>query len=86
MSSKRSLDINRYYWGIVIKHSSYALIDAGWEKERFSHHELVHKFWKTVLNTPSTADLSNKQFVEFIEDIKRICAVYLNYYIPDPKE
>lgn len=78
--------LRKYYWSTVIHHSSLALIDAGWEKERFSHPQLVHKFWKAILNTPTTTDLTNKQFIDFIEDIKRICAVYLNYYIPDPNE
>ena len=81
--NKRSLDANAYYWGVVIPHSSTALLYAGWEKERFSHYDLVHRFWKTILNTPSTKDLTTTQFSDYIEDIIRICAVYLDYQIPD---
>lgn len=84
MEDKRSLQLNKYYWGLVIPESSKALIYAGWERERFNHFELVHKFWKNILNTPSTADLNNRQFKEYIEDIKRICAMYLLHVIPDP--
>lgn len=84
--SKRSLNANSYYWAVVIPHSSSALMYAGWEKERFSHHLLVHKFWKTILNIPSTKDLSTNQFNDYIEDIIRICAVYLNYSIPDSEQ
>lgn len=75
--------LRRYYWAVVIKESSLALIDAGYERERFSHPHLVHMFWKTLLNVHSTADLTNKQFSEYIEDIQRICAEYLHWYIPD---
>lgn len=83
MENKRSTDHNKYYWGVLIPHSSNALLYAGWEKERFSHPELVHKFWKTILNTPSTKDLTTTQFSDYIEDIIRICAVYLDYQIPE---
>ncbi|MFD2600198.1 hypothetical protein ACFSQ3_14665 [Sphingobacterium corticis] len=83
---KRSLLLNNYYWGVVVPHSSEALIYAGWERERFTHAELVHKFWKTLLGIPSTADLNNKKFLDFVEDIKRIASCYLMHYIPDPNE
>ena len=78
--------MRKYYWSTVLPHASTALIDAGWERERFSHIDLVHKFFKTTLNRPTTTDLSNEQFANYIEDIIRICAVYLHYTIPDAKK
>lgn len=78
--------LRKYYWGVVIKISSLSLIDAGYERERFTHPELVHKFWKHILNVPSITELNNTEFINYISDIQRICAEYLNTYIPDPNE
>lgn len=79
---QRSLQANKYYWGVVIPHSSNALIYAGWERERFAHTDLVHAFWKDLLKIDSTSSLSTSQFTEYIDHIIRICAVYLDYSIP----
>lgn len=79
----RSLQANKYYWKVVIPQSRNALIDAGWEREIVATNLQVHEFWKGVLNIESTSSLNSLEFTNFIEDIKRICAVYLHYYIND---
>jgi len=84
--TNRSIDLNAYYWGVIIELSSIALISNGYERERFSDINLVHKFWKTTLNQPSTKDLSNTGFINYIEDIQRICSLYLGFYLPNPNE
>lgn len=82
-SKLRSIDANAYYWKIIIPHSKEALIDAGYEREKFNHRDKVHRFWKKTLNIDTTTTLTTTQFSDYIEDIIRICAVYLNYQIPD---
>ena len=79
---ERSPESNRYYWGVVIPHSSKALISAGWEPEIFNHPDLTHKFWKNILNIKTIQGMTSQQFTYYIEDIVRMCAVYLNYSIP----
>jgi|TARA_B100000035_G_C20945138_1_gene529366 hypothetical protein len=88
--TKRSLDLNKYYWGVVVR----LLSDfTGFDKDDM-HEVLKRKFLfaKKKINdewveyTLSTTKLSNTDMVEFIENVKRWAAEHLDVYIPDPNE
>ncbi|MFD2599873.1 hypothetical protein ACFSQ3_13025 [Sphingobacterium corticis] len=78
--------LRKYYRGVVIPHARDALIDAGFEPEVVGSFELTHIFFKSILHTPTTTTLKNKEFSTYIMHVQRICATYLNYYVPDANE
>jgi hypothetical protein len=94
--SRRSLNQNAYYWGVVVKILSDEL---GYAPEEV-HELLKQKFnWKDVALTnylddvseeirigASTADLSKIDFMAYIDKIQRWAAEFLNVVIPDPNE
>lgn len=93
--SKRSLNQNRYYWGICVKMVHDGLKDLGHEvtleethdflKAKFNYNEIVNESTGEVVSIPkSTTELSKTDFMEYIEKIQRFAAEFLNVVIPDP--
>ena len=85
--SKRSLEQNAAYWGIVVE----SLADhLGYDKDTM-HHALKEKFAsrrddRGLLIVESTAKMDTKRFNKYYEDIQRWAAEFLCFRIPDPNE
>ena len=87
---RRSLNLNSYYWAVVVKLLSE---ETGYDKDEM-HAVLKSMFLRTryqikgvwVDSTKSTTKLSNKEMGEFIEEVKRFASTTLGVYIPDPNE
>lgn len=88
--SRRSLNQNSYYWGVVVKILS---------DETGNDPESIHEFIKLKFNPKfvtvgneqaliggSTANLSTKDFEEKMEEIRAWAAIELNINIPEPNE
>ncbi|MEN6423332.1 MAG: hypothetical protein ABFD76_15440 [Smithella sp.] len=84
--SQRSLNQNRYYFGVVLDILSN---HTGYESDEM-HEILKFKFLKTVKADmeyiKSTTKLNTVEFEEYLTKIKQWAAVELNCYIPDPNE
>lgn len=89
--SKRSLNLNRYLFGVVYKIWSGEL---GWDKD-MTDHFFRDKFLKSEDATPdgkwitvikSHKDLSNQEFIEYYKNIQRYAIAEAGVYIPDPNE
>lgn len=96
-TGRRSSPLNRYYWGCVLEIQQDGFREKGyhWSKERihefnkseFNYMEIVNTKTGEVKKAPqSTTELTNTQFIEFIERIKEFSAEWLEVYIPDPNE
>ena len=66
--TKRSLEANRYYWGIVLVVFSE---HCGYEPEEL-HEVLKHRFLS--IQGGSTANLDRRQFSAYIERVIRLAA------------
>ena len=81
--SKRSLDQNAYYWGVVIdilhKH-------LGYTKDEM-HSALKYLFLKEEKNgltiIKSTAKLNTKEFSKYVEKVKDWASQKMGVFIPD---
>lgn len=95
--SKRSLRQNAYYFGVVVPMVRQGLFDAGYDEvtENEDAHEIMkHIFLKRVVRSEinddaitisgSTAKLTTEQFNDFLDQVIRWSAQYLNVVIPDP--
>lgn len=93
--NKRTIQQNEYYWGCVVP---IIASDLGYDIETM-HDVLKHKFLKKTKEfinnkgqkeefekTISTTKLTTKQFVDYIESIKRWASEFLNIYIPEAGE
>jgi hypothetical protein len=89
--SQRSLEQNRYYWGVVIK----LLCEEIGLNEDELHEVLKYKFLKEhaenkVLGevdfVKSTTDLNTKEMEEYLEKIRVWATEFLNMNIPLPNE
>lgn len=94
---KRSLDLNRYYWGVVVAMVKDAFIELGHDidskltheflKQRCNYKEFIDFKTGEVIKLPqSTTDITNTQFMEYVERIKQFASETLDVYIPDPNE
>tara|TARA_R100000808_G_C2092697_1_gene112500 strand:+ start:79 stop:483 length:405 start_codon:yes stop_codon:yes gene_type:complete len=87
---RRSLNLNSYYWAVVVKLLSD---ETGYDKDEM-HEVLKSMFLRTryqikgvwVDSTKSTTKLTHKEMSEFIEEVKRFASTTLGVYIPDPNE
>ena len=87
---RRSLNLNAYYWSVVVKLLSE---HTGYDKDDM-HEILKSMFLRTryKLNgvwtdgTKSTTKLSSKEMIEFIDNVKRFASTELSVYIPDPND
>jgi len=86
----RSLQQNKYYWGVVISLLSET---TGFSKDEM-HDALRVKFLtdleligeKTTLpRIQSTTELSTVEFLEYVSQIQQWAAEFLDCYIPDPE-
>lgn len=95
-SDKRSVQQNRYYWGIVIPFFQGHIdslgykLDAGevhdYLKLKFNGREIYDITTSGTIRIPnSTARLRVKEFNEFIERINRFSIEYFNSPLPDKK-
>lgn len=84
--NKRSLNQNKYYWGVVIKIFSD---DTGYTPEE-CHQWLASKFLQYTKNgrdfTRSTKQLDTKEFEEYTEKCRQWLYHELNLHIPLPNE
>lgn len=95
----RSNDQNAYLWGVVYPAAMQGLKDLG--NEGLSV-DLVHRFFKDkflerwrdivipatgeVYRVKTTTDLTTSEMSEYIENIARWCAEFLNVIIPSPND
>ena len=88
--NRRSLNLNSYYWAVVVKLVS---VETGYDKEE-AHEVLKSMFLRTkyqlkgiwVDGMKSTTKLSNQEMNDYIEEVKRFASSSLGLYIPDPNE
>ncbi len=94
---RRSGQLNRYYWGVVVALIQEGMIDQGndvsrndvhyYLKYRFNYKELVNKNGGEVIQIPdTTTELTNTQFMEYMEKCKQFAAEFLSVVIPEPME
>jgi len=95
----RSNRQNSYYWACVVPYVIDGLVGAGFEKSLLSvenvHELLKNKFLKEdygidggefITLTKSTTDLSTTEFMDYIAEIQKWGAEFLQIMIPDPGE
>jgi len=93
----RSIQQNRYYWGVVVEMIHRQLIDDGWEaskedvhemlKAKYNIKELYNETTGEVMQTVrSTTDLSTTEFEAYNESCKRWAAETIGLVIPDPQQ
>ncbi len=83
----RSVEQNKYYWGVVIK---YLALEIGYSKEEM-HEALKIKFltYENVTGLPTmltTTQLSTIQFEAYLEQIRRWASLDMGIVIPEPKQ
>ncbi len=83
-SKNRSNNQNRFYWGVLIDIIGKEL---GYTADE-THEALKMKFLLDrrgkIPTVRSTAVLTTKEFEDYLEDIKRWAAEFLNVVLPDP--
>lgn len=97
-AGRRSLQLNKYYWGCVIAYQQEGFKNLGhdlskeevhaFNKAEFDYKEIiVNESTGEIRKIPgSTKEMTNIQMIDFIEKIKQFSAEWLNTYIPDPNE
>jgi GTP-sensing pleiotropic transcriptional regulator CodY len=91
----RSIQINRYYWGVVVQLIRDRFVDLGNDvskedthdflKQRFNYKELVDKSGGEVIQIgQSTANMTNTEFMVYMERIKEFASSVLSIVIPEP--
>lgn len=94
---KRSVEQNRYYWGVVVPLVKSGLNDTGWRmttdgtheylKNEFNIIEVVNERSGEVIKTiGSSTEMSTSQMMDYFAKITEWAAEYLNVNIPDPNE
>lgn len=94
---KRTLNQNSYYWAVVVPIVKDALRDAGYDdvktpddvhmilKSTFLKKQIPNRKTGEFLEvTGSTAELTTKEFREFIDEVGKWCAEYLSVCLPAP--
>lgn len=93
----RSVEQNRYYWGVIIQMIKQRLRELGnLFSEEQVHDLLKYKFLKesVLLNADgeyidrikSTSELSTSEFMDLIAQVQQWASEVLDIYIPDPNE
>lgn len=97
-SKKRSVQENRYYYGVVVALVQEALLNEWGESlTKEETHELLKQQcnWKELVNDStgeslkvpqSTTDLTTVEFEDYLERCRRFAFEYLNVSIPLPNE
>ena len=94
---KRSNEVNRYWWGVIIPIIHRGMYDLGNEltkdevheflKSNFNFTEMVNEQTGEVLRVPkSTSLLGGSEFWELIDRVAKFAAEYLGEVIPMPGE
>lgn len=96
--NKRSLSQNAYYHGVIVPIVKDGLREAGFDgikTDEDAHEAIKYLFLqKTIKNSlngesiellGSTKELSTTEFIQFVADIQKWAAEYLNTIIPDPE-
>jgi len=90
-TGKRSDRMNRYYWGVVLQ----VLHESTGEDKNILHELMASKFLsladimiggKVYARVRSTAELDNKEFVNYLENIWQWALQDLGIDIPRPNE
>jgi len=96
-TKKRSVEQNRYYWGVVIPIVKQGLIDVGYRmttemthdflRDKFCIKEIVNEITGEVITTKGkTSDMSTSQMMDYFAQITQWSAEWLNIQIPEPEE
>jgi len=84
--NSRSLQQNRYYWGVVLKTISF---DTGYTSEEM-HQLMAKQFLSYEKNgkqfVRSTASLNTKEFEEYMSQIRMFASAELGIFVPEPNE
>ena len=84
--NSRSLQQNRYYWGVVLKALSD---DTGYSAEEM-HQLMAEKFLNyekgEYVFVRSTTSLNTKEFEEYLSQIRLFANTELGIFIPEPNE
>ena len=94
-AGKRSIQQNRYYFGVVVEMIQEKVNSYGdnfskedihdWLKEKFNYKEVVFKNTGELEKIPqSTTKLNTVEFEEYLEKVKHYAATSLDLIIPDP--
>jgi hypothetical protein len=94
---KRSSEVNRYWWGVVIPVIHSGLVRMGHDvtkqdahdflKANFCFTEILNESTGEIVRVPrGTSSLSGSEFWELIEKTARFAAEYLGEVIPPPNE
>lgn len=95
--NKRSLQQNRYYFGVCVKMIQEELTQRGndvslqevhdWLRSKFNYKEIVNYETGEYERVPkSTTELNKEDFGTYIERIQQFAAEFLGINIPDPGE
>jgi len=93
----RSIEQNRYYWGVVVPLVKEGLNDIGYKltteavheflKGQFNVKEIVNEKSGEILKAVgSTTELTTSGMMEYFAQIQQWATEYLNIYIPDPNQ
>jgi hypothetical protein len=98
-ATKRSVQQNSYYWGVVVPKVRQGLRDAGYNEVKTAadaHDIIKHLFLKKEMRSEknddvitiagSTSELTTVKFMELIEDVVKWAAEYLGVQILFPGE
>lgn len=95
---KRSIEQNRYYWGVVVPLVWEGYIHLGWEEMTLTgtHNELLKTFniievvnihnGEIKRTIGSSTEMSTSQMMDYFAKITRWAATELNVQIPEPGE
>lgn len=95
--TERTMQQNRYYWGVIIPLVRDALKDAGYRATKDTAHRLIKHLFvqeelvneqtgELITFTGSTSSLSKDEFMVLIDHIQQWAAEEFGLVIPDPNE
>ena len=97
--SKRSVNQNAYFHGVVIPMIASKLIDMGfneakskdWTKDFIKYNCLLkeavsEKTGEVIKSLGRTSGLTKSEFMDFVSEVQQWAAEKLDLYIPDPNE
>lgn len=95
----RTIQQNKYLFGVVYPYVLQGLIDLGYDditnidqvhelcKYRFTKEHVVNHNTNEIIDFPTSTTLMNTvQFATYIQEIKKWANEYLNINIPDPEQ
>lgn len=96
-TKRRSLEQNKYYWGVIIPLVKQGLLDNGYRvttestheylKSNFSIIELVNEHNGEILKSiGNTSNMTTVEMMDYFAKIMQWSAEYLNVIIPEPNQ